>query len=59
MQGRCCQPQAQVFQPQQCSAKGFGGDGAGGEHGASATAASVPRSVQMLHLSDLLLVVFP
>ena len=38
VQGRCCKPQAEVFQPQQGGTEGFSGDQAGGEHGAKATA---------------------
>ena len=50
MQGRCCHPQAEVFYAQKGGAEGFSGDRTGGEHGASATAASVPISVEALQI---------
>ena len=50
MQGRCRYAQAEVFQAQEGSAEGFSGNRAGGEHGANATPASVPLSVELLLL---------
>ena len=52
MKGCCCHPQAEILQAQQSSTKGFSGDRAVGEHGATATAtaASIPLSAEVLQL---------
>ena len=50
VQGCCCHPQAEILQAQQCSAEGFGGDRAGGEHGSGPTAGSIPLLVEVLRL---------
>ena len=50
VEGRCCYAQAEVFQPQEGGAKGFGCNQASGEHEAGAFAASVPLLVGVLPL---------
>jgi len=50
MQSCCCHPQAEILQAQQCNAKGFGGDRAGGEHGSGPTAGSIPLLGEVLRL---------